>query len=292
MATKSGCQIFLLGLKFIVFLNSGDFSVDFRVFEYVEPEFCVENSEMESIQRKHAYEETNATRREKDGYSKLAKNIPLFNSINALPIRLDMETLDDGDGIAETMRKNTAKYHESCRFRYEVCVTQLTQLFVTMVVGLLAVTCPAKPEGHGGGGGGEGDGGGYGGGGGGGHGGGSGGRHDGSSGGGGGYGSYSGGGGGYGGSSGGGGRYCGSSGGVGGYGGSSGGGGGYGSYSGGGGGYGGSSGGGGRYCGSSGGVGGYGGSSGGGGGYGGSSGGGYGGSSGGGYDGGSVGYGK
>ncbi|KAL0198142.1 hypothetical protein M9458_006682, partial [Cirrhinus mrigala] len=50
-----------------------------------------------------------------DGYSMIAKNIPLFQAINLLPIRLDTSRLDDGGGIEDTLRRNGAMYHQNCR---------------------------------------------------------------------------------------------------------------------------------------------------------------------------------
>ena len=48
----------------------------------------------------------------------MATNIPLFVSINNLPIALDSDRLDEGDGIEETFRKNNALYHQSCRLLF------------------------------------------------------------------------------------------------------------------------------------------------------------------------------
>ena len=59
--------------------------------------------------------------KEKDGYSKLATNIPLFQTINQLPIIMDTSRLDEGDGIEATLRRNNAKYHENCRQMFSNC---------------------------------------------------------------------------------------------------------------------------------------------------------------------------
>ena len=56
--------------------------------------------------------------KEKDGYSKLGANIPLFQTINQRPIILDPSRLDEGDGIEATLISNSAKYHESCRLMF------------------------------------------------------------------------------------------------------------------------------------------------------------------------------
>ena len=59
--------------------------------------------------------------KEKDGYSKLATNISLFQTINQLPIIMDPSRLDEGDGIEATLRRNNAKYHENCRQMFSNC---------------------------------------------------------------------------------------------------------------------------------------------------------------------------
>ena len=58
---------------------------------------------------------SNPTQKETDGYSNIATNIPQFKAINALPLMLDPRRLDEGGGIDDTLRKNNAKYHQSCR---------------------------------------------------------------------------------------------------------------------------------------------------------------------------------
>lgn len=60
----------------------------------------------------------NPTKKDEDGYSKLSTNIPVFQSLNALPINLDPRRLDEGGGIENTLRNNQAKYHESCRLLF------------------------------------------------------------------------------------------------------------------------------------------------------------------------------
>ena len=56
--------------------------------------------------------QANPARRGHDGYMNLATNIPLFHSLNALPIKLDPARLDEGGGIDETLRQKKARYHE------------------------------------------------------------------------------------------------------------------------------------------------------------------------------------
>jgi hypothetical protein len=53
-----------------------------------------------------------------EGYQMLAKHIPVFNEVNVLPIPMDIQRLDDGTGIDATLIGNNAKYHNSCRIRF------------------------------------------------------------------------------------------------------------------------------------------------------------------------------
>ena len=61
---------------------------------------------------------TNPAVREKDGYQTIATNISLFVAVNNLPIALDPDRLDEGDGIEETFRKNNAVYHQYCQLLF------------------------------------------------------------------------------------------------------------------------------------------------------------------------------
>ncbi len=58
-------------------------------------------------------------RPEQDGYTNIATNVPLFQAMNALPIKLDPARLDEGGGIDQTLRRNNAKYHQSCRLMFK-----------------------------------------------------------------------------------------------------------------------------------------------------------------------------
>lgn len=53
--------------------------------------------------------------REQDraGYGNIARNVPLFYEINALPILLNPTRLDDGNGMGSTLMRNRAKYHQA-----------------------------------------------------------------------------------------------------------------------------------------------------------------------------------
>jgi len=55
---------------------------------------------------------------EYDGYKMIATNVPLFYALNDLPIVVDLARLDEGGGIEETLRRNKAKYHQSCRLQF------------------------------------------------------------------------------------------------------------------------------------------------------------------------------
>ena len=48
----------------------------------------------------------------------IAANVPLFQAIKQLPIKLDMSRLDDGSCYEETLRNNNGKYHRSCRLMF------------------------------------------------------------------------------------------------------------------------------------------------------------------------------
>ena len=60
---------------------------------------CQQDTEENLVLPKRKLNKTDA------GYSNLAKNIPIFYSLNAMPLGLDPARLDDGDGIEETLRK-------------------------------------------------------------------------------------------------------------------------------------------------------------------------------------------
>ena len=58
--------------------------------------------------------------REQDyvGYTTIANNVPLFHAINCLPIPLNPVRLDEDGGIEETLMRNRAKHHQSCRLLF------------------------------------------------------------------------------------------------------------------------------------------------------------------------------
>lgn len=55
---------------------------------------------------------------ENDGYSMLARNIPVFSELHEMPLIMDPARLDEGGGIEATLRQNMAKYHLSCRLLF------------------------------------------------------------------------------------------------------------------------------------------------------------------------------
>ena len=59
------------------------------------------------------------------GYQTLADNLLRFSEIDCLPKSLDMSRLDDGEGIESTLQHHKAKWHDSCRLKYNK--TQLTR---------------------------------------------------------------------------------------------------------------------------------------------------------------------
>ena len=48
-----------------------------------------------------------------------ATNFPLFHTLNEMPLVLDPATFDEGGGIEETLKKNKAQYHQSCRYLFQ-----------------------------------------------------------------------------------------------------------------------------------------------------------------------------
>lgn len=61
---------------------------------------------------------TRYDKKESDGYAMIARNLPLFKSINQMAIIMDIARLDNGTGIEETLRQMNAKYHQSCRLLF------------------------------------------------------------------------------------------------------------------------------------------------------------------------------
>ena len=54
--------------------------------------------------------------------SSLAKNLIRFNELGQLPIQL--ERLDEGNGIEMAIVANNAKYHQSCKLQYKAVMSR------------------------------------------------------------------------------------------------------------------------------------------------------------------------
>ena len=61
------------------------------------------------------------------GYTNIANNVPLFHDINCMPVILNPARLDEGGGIEETLMRNRAKYHQSCRLLFNNTKLQRAQ---------------------------------------------------------------------------------------------------------------------------------------------------------------------
>ena len=56
---------------------------------------------------------------EQDGYTMIATNVPLFHTLNEMPLVPGPARLDDGGDIEDTLKKNKAHYHQSCRYLFQ-----------------------------------------------------------------------------------------------------------------------------------------------------------------------------
>lgn len=52
------------------------------------------------------------------GYTSLARDLLAFQEYGQIPPELDLDRLDDGDGIEDTLRTNRAQWHKACRVKY------------------------------------------------------------------------------------------------------------------------------------------------------------------------------
>ena len=55
---------------------------------------------------------------QKTGYSTIADLLLGFSNISCLPRSLNLSRLDDGEGIVATLNHHQAKWHDSCRLKY------------------------------------------------------------------------------------------------------------------------------------------------------------------------------
>ena len=49
------------------------------------------------------------------GYASFVANLIIFQDLSIMPVNLNIDQLDDGSGIGETLFKNKASWHKSCR---------------------------------------------------------------------------------------------------------------------------------------------------------------------------------
>ena len=52
------------------------------------------------------------------GYSTVAINLIRFNELQAIPMPIDIRRLDEGKGIEATMLEHLAKWHKSCKAKF------------------------------------------------------------------------------------------------------------------------------------------------------------------------------
>jgi len=76
----------------------------------------------------------------------IASNVPLFQAISELPIIFDPSRLDEGDGIEETLRKNHAKYHQSCQLMFNNTKLERAKKRQLVLVRVLQIKDEARCE--------------------------------------------------------------------------------------------------------------------------------------------------
>ena len=52
------------------------------------------------------------------GYTSLAQHLLQFKAHGHMPMNVDVERLDDGDGLEATMRRHHASWHKTCRLKF------------------------------------------------------------------------------------------------------------------------------------------------------------------------------
>lgn len=52
------------------------------------------------------------------GYASLAEDLCRFQALQHIPMNLNLERLDDGDGIESTLKKHRAEWHKRCRLKF------------------------------------------------------------------------------------------------------------------------------------------------------------------------------
>ena len=66
------------------------------------------------------------------GYDTLGDNLSSFRSGRNEPLPIDLNRLDEGDGISSTLTRNHAKWHASCRLM--CCVSRVARIVQTSQV--------------------------------------------------------------------------------------------------------------------------------------------------------------
>jgi hypothetical protein len=61
------------------------------------------------------------------GYQSLANNLTKFDDLGKLPRTLQLDRIDKGQGIEAAMVTNEAKWHKTCRLRYNNQMLQRAQ---------------------------------------------------------------------------------------------------------------------------------------------------------------------
>ena len=61
------------------------------------------------------------------GYKSLAHNLQQFREIGELPIQASLSSLDEGNGIEETLKHREAKWHKSCFNKCSTLKLQMAQ---------------------------------------------------------------------------------------------------------------------------------------------------------------------
>ena len=52
------------------------------------------------------------------GYASLAEDLLRFQTLQHMPMDINLERLDDGDGIESTLKVHRAQWHKKCRLRF------------------------------------------------------------------------------------------------------------------------------------------------------------------------------
>ena len=76
------------------------------------------------------------------GYEYLATNLLEFQKLNSLPMNVNLDKLDEGSGIAETLQSHSAMYHKSCYLKYTSSKVQRLQKRLSVTSD--AATSPKK----------------------------------------------------------------------------------------------------------------------------------------------------